>query len=247
MSTGENEASPSSNTEAPENISQPIPRARPRQSSTERHNPAPNVVSSPEPFEAPAKHPRMVAAPSRPASVEPKPFSADPQSRQFVSGSASEQKAHSEPETRDQENEQAGIRPKDDRRSVAAFVESKTPASTSPPKRTITSVGPPYPSGPGPAARKQDPPSDSKEPPGEGLERAPIQLRPGIVAPPQTGEPAPGLATAATRRHCRSWPDCAAIRPYLIRRRSAASRSQALRRHRRCCRRRSWRDRTDSG
>jgi hypothetical protein len=197
MSTGENEASPSPDTEAPENISQPIARARPRQSSTERHNPAPNVVSSPEPLEAPAKHPRMAAAPSRPASGQPKPFSADPQSRQFVSGSASEQKAHSEPEPLDQENEQPGIRPKDDRRSVVAFVESKTPAPTSPPKRTITSVGPPYPSGPGPVARKQDPPSDSKEPPGEGLERGvPIQLGPGRVVAPQAGDPAPSLATA---------------------------------------------------
>jgi len=195
MSIGASEASPS-DTDAPENISQTVPTARPRQSSTERHNPAPNVVSGPEPFEAPAKQPRMVAAPSRPASGEPKPFSADPQSRQFVSGSASEQRAHSEPETLDQENEQPGIRPKDDRRSVAAFVESKTPASTSPPKRSITSVAPPYPSGPGPVARKQDPPSGSKEPPGEGLERVPIELGPGRVVAPQAGEPGPSLATA---------------------------------------------------
>jgi hypothetical protein len=175
MSSGENEGSPSSDTEAPENISQPVARARPWQSATERHNTAPNVVSSPEPFEAPAKHPRMVAAPSRPASGEPKPFSADPQSRQFVSGSASEQKAHSEPETLDQENEQAGIRPKD-RRSVAAFVESKTPASTSPPSGLSRPLGRRILPGPDPRHASKIRLQIPKNRPGKALSERPFSL-----------------------------------------------------------------------
>lgn len=204
MSSGGDEALPS-DAAAPENITQPVTRAGARQSAAGRQNPTPNVASGPEPSESPAAPATMVVAPSRLASGEPKPFSPDPQSRQPVSGSAFEPKAHSKREILHQENELPGIRPKDDRRTVAAFVESKTSASTIPSQQSITSVEPPYPNGPGLVARKQDPPSDFKEPPGEGLERVPIQLGPGRVVAPYAGEPGANLTTteASIARHDR--------------------------------------------